>query len=86
MLVLHDELHGVAAFAATETFEYAFCRRHAERGRLLVVKRADSPPIGTALFQRHVVGHHVHYLGGVHYAGYGRLVYHTAMAKMTPRN
>ncbi len=65
MLMLHDEVDGVASLAAAETLEDAFCGRDGERRGLLVMKRTQSQVVDASLLQRHELLHHLGYLGSV---------------------
>jgi hypothetical protein len=40
--MLHDEMNHIASFAATKAFANSFGGRNAERGRFIVVKRAET--------------------------------------------
>ncbi|EXZ93131.1 hypothetical protein M065_4459 [Bacteroides fragilis str. Korea 419] len=46
--MFHDEVHRVAALAATETLAKSLGGRHAERGGFLVMERAKSHVVHTA--------------------------------------
>ena len=85
VLVVHEEPHGVARFAAAETFEDAFGRRNIERRGLLVVERAAANVVGTPFFQRHKFPYHLLYMGGIHDAVYGIFAYHSG-CKDTKKN
>ena len=50
--MLHDEVHGVAALAAGEAFAQAFGGGYHERGRAVVVERAQALVVDASLAQR----------------------------------
>ena len=68
LLMLHDEVHRAATFAAAETFADTLGRRHRERWRALVVKRAQTDIVGSATLEAHEVRHHLHNIGGIEYS------------------
>ena len=76
LLVLHDEVYGAAPLAATETFANPFRRRYAERGRPVVVKRAQPPIVGSTPAQADEVGYDIDDVGRGHNFIDGCLVYH----------
>ena len=76
MLIFHDEMHGIAAFAAAETFEHAFGGRHHKRWCLLIMERAQPYVVGAAFVQRHLFGDDIINVGHIQYLSYGSLVYH----------
>ena len=51
LLVLHEEAHGAAAFAAGPAAAGVACGRHGERGGAVVVKRAEPLPARTGLLE-----------------------------------
>ena len=59
MLMLHDEAHRVAGFAAAKAFEDVAGRIDVERRRLLLVERAYSDEVRAAFAQCHKLAHHV---------------------------
>jgi hypothetical protein len=42
------------------------------------MERTQSHKVDSAAAERHELGHHIHYVGGVEYLLYGKLVYHPA--------
>ena len=76
LFVFHDEVHRVAALAATETLAKSLGGRHAERGSFLVMERAKSHVVHTAFAQRDEVRNHFYDLCGIEYTVYGCLIYH----------
>ena len=65
VLMLHDEVDGVASLAASEALEDALGGRDGERGGLLVMERTQSQVVDASLLQRHELLHHLGYLGSV---------------------
>lgn len=65
LLMFHDEPHGVAPLAATETMTGASRRRHVERRGLLVMERTQPFIIDAALVERYKLRYYVHNIGGV---------------------
>ena len=55
LLVLHDEVHGVAALSAGEAFAESLGRRYVERWCLVVVEGAQPDVVDPALFQCHEI-------------------------------
>ena len=74
--MLHDEVDGIAALAARKALADAARGRNVERRRALVVKRAQSFVVGTALLERYKLRYHVHNVRGIHDPVYGCAVYH----------
>ena len=67
---------GVSALAATEAFAQSFGRRHAERGRLLVVEGTEAYIVHTAFAQGDEVRYDIYNLSRIQNPVYGGLVYH----------
>ena len=66
LLVLHQEMNHVSAFSTRETLAHALCRRHHERRRLLVVKRAEALVVCSRPSQRYEFGNNVYNVGCVY--------------------
>ena len=71
VLMLHDEVDGVAALAAAEALEDALGGRDGEGGGLLVMERTQSQHVDPSSFQRNELRHHLGYLGSVEDPFYG---------------
>ena len=76
LLMLHDEAYGIASLATSKAMTHATSRRHIERRRLLVVKRAQTLIVCTTASQRHKLRHYLHYIGSVFYPFYCCVVDH----------
>ncbi len=76
LLVLHDEMHDVAALAAAETLAELLRGRHDEARRALVVERAQPLVVHARLAEGDELAHHVHDVGGGHNPVDGFPVYH----------
>ena len=74
LLDFHDEIHGRATFAATETLAYISGFIDRKRGCALAVKRAQSLIVGTGTPQLHEVAYNFDYIGGVKNSVYCLLI------------
>ena len=76
LLVLHQEVDGRSALSTGKALAYLLRRRHHERGRLVVVERAQTLIVHARLAQRHELAHHVYDVRSVHDLVYRQPVYH----------
>jgi len=74
--MFHDKMNHVAAFAATETFANSFGGGDTERGRLVIMERAQADIIHTPFAKRDEFAHDFFYAGCIHDAVNGNLVNH----------
>jgi len=61
--VVHEKANGVAVFSAAEAVIKLFGGADGERGGLFSVKGAQAHVVRAALFELHVLTHHVHHVG-----------------------
>jgi hypothetical protein len=71
--MFHDEVDRIATGPASEALVDPLAFRNAERGRLLVVKRAQAPEIRTLLLKMDKVTHDLFHTGSLEYQVYGLL-------------
>ena len=76
--MLHNEVDGIASFAAAEAFVDTLGGGYVEGGGFLVVERAEADVVRASLFQADAIGDDVLYVGCVTYLLYGRWINHTA--------
>ena len=76
LLVLHQEVDGRATLATRKTLTDLLRWRHHERGRRVVVERAQTLIVHTRLSKRHELSHHVDNVRGIHNLVYRRPVNH----------
>jgi len=79
VLVLHDEVYGVAPLAAAEALEDPLGGGNGERGCLLVMERTETQHVDPSSLQRHELGNDVCYLRRVEDSFYGGVVYHESV-------
>ena len=82
LLVLHDEVHRIAPFAAGKAFAQSLGGRYVERGGLVVVKRAKPHVVHSALAQGDEVGYDVYDWRRIQNPVYGGLVYHDSCTNL----
>jgi len=78
LFVFHNEMHHVAAFAATETLTDASGRRNTERWGLVVVKRTKTNIINASFTKRDKIAHNFFNVGCIQDAVYGVLINHSS--------
>ena len=78
--MFHDEADGVSSLAAGEAFAVVLGRGYHERGRAVVVKRAEALEVGSGPFQGYEVGNDVDDVRRIHDFVYGRPVYHSVQS------
>ena len=76
MLVLHDEVDGVATLAAAEALEYPLGGGNSEGGRFLIMERTETQQVDPSSLQRNELGNDVGYLCSVEDPFYGGVVNH----------
>ena len=76
LLVLHQDVDGLAALAARKALAYLAGGRNHEGRRFVVVKRTQALVVHARLAKGHELTHHVNDIGGVHNAVYCSTVYH----------
>ena len=76
LLVLHQEVHGIATLATRETLAYLAGWRHHERRRLVVVERAQALVVNTRLAEVNKLAYDIHDVYGVHNLIYSRSINH----------
>ena len=76
VLVLHDEVDGVAALAAAEALVDASCGRDYERRRLLLMKRTACLIVDALAFERNILADDIDDIGGGIYPVYGFAIDH----------
>ena len=83
LLVLHDEVDGIARLATGEAFIDSLRRTDGERRRLVVVERTQSRIARAALAERHKLGDDIDDVGRIHDPVYRSPVYHALSLRMS---
>ena len=83
LLMLHDEVDGIARLATGEAFIDSLRRTDGERRRLVVVERTQSRIARAALAERHKLGDDIDDVGRIHDPVYRSPVYHTLSLRMS---
>ncbi len=76
LLVLHEEVDGIATLATGKAMTDALRRRHHERRSLVVVERTQALIVDARLAQRHKFRDDIHDVCRLHYLVYGLSVNH----------
>ena len=76
LLVLHDEADGIASLTTGKALAIILGRGNHERWRAVVMEWAEAFIVGTRLFQRDEIRHHIYYLCCLLYLVCGNPVYH----------
>lgn len=79
--MFHDEMDHISSFSTAEAFTQSLAGRDAERGRFLVVERAQSDVVHSPSAKCDKFGYYIYYLCRIQYPVYGGLVYHIGMRK-----
>ena len=81
LFVLHQEVHGIATFAAGKALTDLACWRYHERGRLVVMERTQALVVNPRLAQVNKLADHIHDVDGIHDFIDGSPVYHRCLEK-----
>ena len=76
LLMFHDEVNGIASFAAGKAFTESFGGRNIERGCLVIVEWTQAHIVDSSFFEGHKFRYHINNLCSIQYPVYGGLVYH----------
>ena len=76
LLVLHQEVHGIATLATREALTYLTGWRHHERRCLVVVEWTQALVVNTRLAEVNKLAYDIHDVHGIHNLIDGRSVYH----------